>query len=382
MSSSSNHSILYGKSTLQIGASHFSQPIGFWKKSYQSLFSNSCIFGDNRAKIYIASLSVGTCTRPFNAVLCKPEMTDLLNQILYAVEKTHLSNREICKEIEKLCKSSNNVSEIAHLLQFLRSKQIFLGSDAYNILLSATSESREIELSVAIFKDILVSSKGMSSKSYFNVAKAFASTDDCSLLLDFVKEISQLTSHCGVLVLNRMIYAFAECRQIEKALSIFRHMEVLECKPDVVTYNTVIGLLGRAGMVDDMLGEFASMKRANLVPDTVTYNTLLNSFKKIGRLDLCLVYMREMDENGLIPDLRTYAALIESFGQSGNVEEALRLFCAMKRSQVRPSIYIYRSLINNLKKMGKLNDAASLIDEMNHSLPILIGPKDFKRRNR
>ena len=102
----------------------------------------------------------------------------------------------------------------------------------------------------------------------------------------------------------------------------------------------------------------------------------------MGRLDLCLVYMREMNENQLTPDLRTYTALIESFGRSGNVEEALGLFSAMKNEQVRPSIYIYRSLINNLKKMGKLEAASLLVNEMNNSLPNLVGPKDFKRKNR
>uniref|UniRef100_A0A803N7L7 Aminotransferase-like plant mobile domain-containing protein n=1 Tax=Chenopodium quinoa TaxID=63459 RepID=A0A803N7L7_CHEQI len=281
--------------------------------------------------------------RPFATNSSPDELgltNDLLNHILCTLENTDICNRKICNGIERLCRSGN-VSAITKLLQFSHEKHIFLAPDAYNILLAATSEWQDVELSLVIFKELLVSSKGMSSKSYFNLAKAFAITDDHSKLLNFVREISQLTSHCGALVLNRMIFAFAECRQIEKALKIYDHMKVLECKPDLVTYNTVIGLLGRAGLVDDMLREFASMKKAKIIPDIVTYNTLLNHLQKMGRLDLCLLYMREVDENGLIPDLRTYTALIESFGRSGNIEEALRLFSAMKSRQVRPSIYTY-----------------------------------------
>lgn len=330
---------------------------------------------------------LGSCRASFRSIATQSypdelELTDnLLNHILYAFENTDLSSKEICNDIERLCRSGN-VSAIANLLKILHSRNIFLDPDAYNVLLATTSERRDVELSLAIFKDILLSSKGMSSKPYFNLAKAFEITDDHSLLLNFVREISQLTSHCGVLVLNRMIFAFAECRQIEKALMIFEHMKVLQCKPDLVTYNTTVGLLGQAGLVDDMLREFASMKKASIIPDIVTYNTVLNNLQKMGRLDLCLVYMTEMDESGVIPDLRTYTALIESFGRSGNIEEALRLFSVMKAKQVRPSIYIYRSLINYLKKMGKLKAAASLLDEMNCSLPNLVGPKDFKRKNR
>lgn len=390
--------ILDRKKPLQNNGSYLYQNFGFWNKS-NGLLSNSCVSKDKWNRIYLASLSVGTRRWPFFAILGSsraffktvvttesyphnPEITnDLLNHIVCTIENTAFCDRNICYDIERLCRSGN-VSAIDNLLQFLHDKHIFLDSDAYNILLAATSERSDIEHSLVIFKDILVSSKGMSQKSYFNLAKAFVNTDDGSLLLKFVREISQLTSHCGVLVLNRMIFAFAECRQIDKALLIFDHMKVSECKPDLVTYNTIIGLLGRAGLMDDMLQEFASLKKANITPDIVTYNTLLNNLQKLGRLDLCLVCMREMDKNRLIPDLRTYTALIESFGRSGNIEEALRLFTAMKSREVQPSIYIYRSLINNLKKMGKLKAAGVLLDEMNHSLPYLVGPKDFKRKSR
>ncbi|XP_021750730.1 pentatricopeptide repeat-containing protein At1g11900 [Chenopodium quinoa] len=370
-----------GKSSLIIGGSHLHKTIGFGGKlSGRNIASVGTrmwpffpILGSSRAPF-----------RPFATNSSPDELgltNDLLNHILCTLENTDICNRKICNGIERLCRSGN-VSAITKLLQFSHEKHIFLAPDAYNILLAATSEWQDVELSLVIFKELLVSSKGMSSKSYFNLAKAFAITDDHSKLLNFVREISQLTSHCGALVLNRMIFAFAECRQIEKALKIYDHMKVLECKPDLVTYNTVIGLLGRAGLVDDMLREFASMKKAKIIPDIVTYNTLLNHLQKMGRLDLCLLYMREVDENGLIPDLRTYTALIESFGRSGNIEEALRLFSAMKSRQVRPSIYTYRSLICNLKKMGMLSAAASLLDEMNLSLTNLVGPKNFKRKNR
>ncbi|XP_057540964.1 pentatricopeptide repeat-containing protein At1g11900 [Amaranthus tricolor] len=355
-------------------------------------FYQSIGFSRNSCLTPVKVKYVGTRVWPLFAILgsfrvvtksynCYPETTnDLLNHILYSVENNALSNKEIRVEIERLCKSAS-VSTIANLRNLLHSRHIFLDYEAYNILLAAASERNDLELSLDIFKDILVSSKGMSSKSYFHLAKAFVNSDDHSKLLNFVREIYQL-SHCGVLVLNRMIFAFGECRQIEKALMIFDHMKVIECEPDLVTYNTVLGLLGRAGRVDDMLQEFDSMKNAKISPDIVTYNTLLNNLQKMGRLDLCLVYMREMNENQLTPDLRTYTALIESFGRSGNVEEALGLFSAMKNEQVRPSIYIYRSLINNLKKMGKLEAASLLVNEMNNSLPNLVGPKDFKRKNR
>ncbi|KAH9621072.1 hypothetical protein KSS87_004532 [Heliosperma pusillum] len=347
--------------------------------------------------IYIASLLSGVQILPLFAVpgsfdgsvksivtqsySDKADAADeIVEQVISTIESTS-SNKEICNEIGRLCKSES-VSAITKLLQHLHNKQVVLSFNALDILLSATSKQNDIELSLQVFQDLLVFSDCLSSKSYGNLARAFANTDDCELLLKFVRDISDGTLHHKVLILNRIIYGFAEARQIEKALTIYGYMKDSTCKPDLITYNTIIWILGRAGKLDDMLLEFASMKEADVVPDIVTYNTLLNKLIKFGRIDLCVVYMREVDEKGLILDLRTYTALIESFGRSGQTDQAMKLFDSMKHRNVRPSIYIYRSLINNLKKMGKLKAAASLFSEMNDSLPNLIGPKDFKRKNR
>ncbi|KAK9285199.1 hypothetical protein L1049_024387 [Liquidambar formosana] len=311
------------------------------------------------------------------------EVTDeAFNQILSAIENDPISCREICSiYIDKLCKVGN-LSTATRLLQSLRCKHIFLSPSAYNLLLAAAGEGNDIDLLSQTFKDLLTSRQSLSSTSYLNLAKAFLKENDCVLLLKFVREISELTFPRSAIVVNRIIYAFAKCMQIDKALLIFDHMKSLKCKPDLITYNTVLEILGRAGRVDEMLHEFASMKEANMVPDIISYNTLINSLRKVGRLDLCLVFFREMGESGLEPDLRTYTALIESFGRLGNIEESLRLFSEMKQRRIRPSIYIYRSLINNLKKMGKLDLAMTFSEEMNSCLSDLVGPKDFKRKYR
>ncbi|XP_062152718.1 pentatricopeptide repeat-containing protein At1g11900 [Alnus glutinosa] len=306
---------------------------------------------------------------------------EVLNQILTTIENAPKPNGEICTAyVDKLCEAGN-LSAAARLLQSLRDKHNFRSPKAYNLLLGAASERHDIELLSQVFKDLLVSQGSLSSTSYLYVAKAFAKTSDGIQLLRFVKEVSAMTSPSAT-VINRIIFAFAECGQVDKALLIYDLIKSLSCKPDLITYNTILDILGRAGRTDEMLHEFASMKGAGIVPDFVSYNTLLNNLRKVGRVDLCLVYFRDMGENGVEPDLLTYTALIESFGRSGNIEESIRLFKEMKLRQIRPSIYVYRSLIKNLKKIGKLELAMKYLEEMNSCLTDLAGPNDFKRRRR
>ena len=308
----------------------------------------------------------------------------VLNEILAAIatENSSRSASEICiGHIDKLCRSGN-LSAAASFLKSLHDKHKFISSNAYNVLFAAANEKDDIGILSQVFIDAIRFSESLPPTSYLHIAEAFSKMKDCIQLLRFIKDVVELTFP-SLKVPNRIIFAFAEYREIDKALLIFDQIKSLKCKPDLIMYNIILDILGRAGRVDKMLHEFSSLKEAGVSPDVVSYNTLLNSLKKVGRVDMCSVYFKEMVDNRVRPDLLTYTALIDCFGRSGNVEESLRLFSEMKAKQIRPSIYIYRSLVNNLRKMGKLEMAMSLLKEMNScTLSDLASPKDFKRNGR
>lgn len=309
------------------------------------------------------------------------EVTDeVLSRILATIENAPRPSREISTAVSKLCQTGN-LSAAAKLLQSLCNKHISVNPKAYNLLLGAASERHDIALLSQVFKDLLVSRQSLSSTSYLNFAKAFTKTNDVVQLRIFVKEVSALTSPSATVV-NRLISAFAECGQVDKALLIYDLIKNLKCEPDLITYNTILDILGRVGRTDEMLHQFACMKEAGIVPDVISYNTLLNNLRRVGRLDLCLAYFREMSENGIEPDLLTYTALIEIFGRSGNIEECIRLFKEMKLRQIRPSTYVYRTIIQTSKKIGKVELAMQYLGEMNSCLSDLAGPNDFKRKKR
>lgn len=308
------------------------------------------------------------------------QIDDFLNQILSKIERSpDLASEISSTEIEKLCRD-NNISSALILFQSLRDRHVFLKSNAYNLLLIAAYEANNIRLVTQIFKEFLISNKPISGTSYLNFAKAFKDINDDNTILSFINSVSDLIFPRSATVINRIIYAFDICGQMEKALLIYKHMKRLKCKPDLITYNTVLGILGRVGRGDEMLCEFNLMKEAELIPDIVSYITLINTFRKLGRFDICSVFLEEVRERGLKLDLRTYTSLIDCFGHCGNIEESLRLLNEMKHIRIKPSIYIYRSLINNAKKLGKIELALRLLEEMNASLHSLVGPKDFKKK--
>ncbi|KAK8617420.1 hypothetical protein V6N13_080336 [Hibiscus sabdariffa] len=359
-------------------------------------FSSSLVRGLGTHN-YFTSISVGfPCIRLFYPIVSKivgnynslatqaaPDdeglADEFLNQILATYRNTPNSSREKCNAyVHNLCKAGN-LSMAIRLLQSLRDKNIFVPI-AYETLLAAAAERNQIDISFEVFKDLLVFHRQLSSACYLNLARSCADTNDRTALIRYVKQVSELAFPNNTIVINRIIFAFGECRQIEKALLIFNQMKGFGCKPDVITYNTILDILGRVGRVDEMVYEFTTMKEAGFVPDFITYNTLLNNLRKVGRLDMCLLFFREMGDSGIEPDLITFREMIEVFGRSGNTEVALKLFSEMKQRNIRPSIYIYRSLIDILKKAGKLDLAMSFSEEMNLSISDLSGSEDFKRK--
>ncbi|KAK1414391.1 hypothetical protein QVD17_30135 [Tagetes erecta] len=308
-----------------------------------------------------------------------------LDEIGFELLKTKpVSVKTLCtNHINQLCQN-RKLRAAARLLQLLRDKHAINSLPAYNLLLAAACEKNDTQIASNVFKDMLVNHLPMNSTTFFNVAKAISKSNDLSLAPSFVKEISQLVNSASVTVfINRFIYAFADCGHVHNAMLVFDHMRTFKLKPDLVTYNTVLGILGKAGRVDEMLNVFASMKTAeDIDPDIFSYNTLLHSLRRVGRFDLCVVVITEMGKVGLQPDLITYTALIECFFKSGNIEESVRLFQHMKSGDVRPSVYIYRSLVNNLNKLGKSELAVKFLEEMNERGDDLVGPKDFKPKNR
>ncbi|XP_024988444.1 pentatricopeptide repeat-containing protein At1g11900 isoform X3 [Cynara cardunculus var. scolymus] len=271
----------------------------------------------------------------------------VLGEIVSELQKCPSSVMESCtNHISKLCRKKK-LRAAAKLLQLLRDEHAINSLPAYNLLLAVACEENDTGIVSLIFKDMLVNHLLMNSTTYFNVAKAISKSNDLTLVLIFVKEILELICTGSVTVVNRIIYAFADCGHVHNAILVFDHMKSLKCEPDLITYNTMLGIFGKTGQVDEMLNVFASMKKVNIAPDIVSYNTLLNSLRKVGRFDFCVVLTVEMGKVGLQPDLRTYTALIECFLRSGKSELALKF-----------------------------------LEEMNECEGDLVGPKDFKQKSR
>ncbi|KAF3321870.1 hypothetical protein FCM35_KLT14086 [Carex littledalei] len=304
---------------------------------------------------------------------------------------TKADNQEVSKElnlskvadfkmciasIEKLCEIGNH-SAAVHLLRELTDKHAHICVRIYNRLLNSAIEANDFNLFTEVFKYLLLSSSPPNLNSYTSVAKSFQVVLDSEKILNFIRDLCEITKDREPTVMNQIIFAIAHSGQMEKAMLVFGELKKMNSNLDLVTFNTVLGILGKAGLVDQMLSEFEAMKDLGFSPDATTYNTIINSLSRLGMFKMCKEFAREMSEKGIDMDLRTYTALIDSLGRAGLIKDSINLFEEMKRCQ-RPSVYVYRALISNLKKAGNSELALKISNEMEMSFSELLGPRDFK----
>jgi pentatricopeptide repeat protein len=278
--------------------------------------------------------------------------------------------------IEKLCKIGN-LSAAVHLLRELTDKPAHISVSIYNSLMNSAIDANDFNLFSEVFKYLLLSRSAPNVNSYGSVAKAFEMVLDSEKILNFIRDLCEITKDREPTVMNQIIFAMADSGQMDKAMLVFKELKMMNSNFDLVTFNTVLGILGKAGLVDQMLSEFEAMKDLGFSPDIITYNSIINSLRRLGKFKTCIDVAREMSGKGIEMDLITYTALIDSLGRAGLIKDAISLFERMKQFQ-RPSIYVYRALISNLRKAGNFELAMKLSNEMELNFSQLLGPGDFK----
>lgn len=96
-----------------------------------------------------------------------------------------------------------------------------------------------------------------------------------------------------------MILAYGQHGLGEKALTLFRSMQVSSFQPDAITFVSVLSACGYAGLVDEGLHIFYSMEREfNIQPSTEHYCCVADMLGKVGRVYEAYEFIEQLGEMG------------------------------------------------------------------------------------
>ncbi|WCJ25693.1 Pentatricopeptide repeat (PPR) superfamily protein [Euphorbia peplus] len=148
------------------------------------------------------------------------------------------------------------------------------------------------------------------------------------------------SGNSSVLLGNALIYMYAKCGSIERALDVFKGMRV----KDVSTWNSVIVGLAFHGDGEDSIKLFAEMQKLrDIKPDEITFIGVLVACSHVGKVEQGRWYFNLMqDEYKIEPNERHYGCMVDLLGRAGLLNEAFEFIDSMK---IKPNAVIWRTLL-------------------------------------
>lgn len=136
----------------------------------------------------------------------------------------------------------------------------------------------------------------------------------------------------NVVCWTALISGFVDNQKPNKALQVFRQMQIGNVEPDQVTLTVALSACVDLGALE--MGEWIHTyvnRRKELSKDLCLINALINMYAKCGDIEIA----RRLFDSTKKKDVTTWTSMIVGHALHGQAEEALGLFAAMKEENKR-----------------------------------------------
>jgi pentatricopeptide repeat protein len=194
---------------------------------------------------------------------------------------------------------------------------------------------------------------------------------------------------------NAVILGYSNCQQGQKALELFRQMQLEGLEPNLVTFIAVLSACANVGALDegrtvheqiiqsgcesnpgvcshliDMYARCGSIEDAsrlfNMMPtrDIVAWNGMILGHVKCGQgqkaLDLC----QEMQQEGVQPDSITFMGVLNAYASIGAIDKGRHVHKQIIQSGYELDVGVGSCLVDMYAKCGCIEDASRLFKRM------------------
>ncbi|KAI9030177.1 hypothetical protein CLU79DRAFT_734433 [Phycomyces nitens] len=154
----------------------------------------------------------------------------------------------------------------------------------------------------------------------------------------------------------------------EMALDELKRVNI---RPSTRDYNTCIAIEVRQNRFDKALDMFKRMNIEGVQPDVFSYTIVIDAIVKDNTQEPMIAYelFEEMKSRGIHPDVVLYTSLISLYSRENDLSKVMNIFMDMKRSRVKPNLFTFNTIIGSLlnKKTVETKDinfADSLWEQM------------------
>ncbi|KAL1197993.1 Pentatricopeptide repeat-containing protein [Cardamine amara subsp. amara] len=227
---------------------------------------------------------------------------------------------------------------------------------SWNVTIRGFSESENPKDSILIYKQML--RYGFESRPdhftfpvLFKVCANLALSRLGQMILGHVLKLRlELISH----VHNASIHMFASCGEMDNARKVFDESPVR----DLVSWNSLINGYKKIGEAEKAIQVYKEMEIEGVDPDDVTMIGLVSSCSMLGNLNLGKEFYEYVKGNELRMTVPLANALMDMFSKCGDIHEARRIFDKLEKR----TIVSWTTMISGYAICGLLDVARKLFD--------------------
>lgn len=158
-----------------------------------------------------------------------------------------------------------------------------------------------------------------------------------------------------------ILSACAEKRLLSLGKKIHHHIMENNCPQNIFLKNTLINMYGRCGSLEKAIEIFKSIEVSET--DIHTWNVMISAFAVNGKGKEALNLFEQMQREGRQPDEITMIHILNAYNNLGLVQEALDIFYNLEsKFKTKPNAKHCNIIVYGLSRVGRLQDAEDFID--------------------
>ncbi|GFQ03959.1 pentatricopeptide repeat-containing protein at1g71460 chloroplastic [Phtheirospermum japonicum] len=179
-------------------------------------------------------------------------------------------------------------------------------------------------------------------------------------VLDYSVKLFDKMERKNVIAWTAMIQCYMELKCLDKAIRVFRLMQLSEHRPDSVTIARMLNVCGELKV--KMLGKeiHGQALRRDLESVPFVSAEIVKMYGNLGESDLAKLAFDAVSVKGSM----MWTAVIEAYGCNGRYEESIRLFKKMVSDGFSPNQFTFKVVLEVCREGGFADDALSFFTLM------------------
>ena len=229
---------------------------------------------------------------------------------------------------------------------------------SYNAMISGYTCNNEIESSVRLFKELLVSGEKVNSSSIVGLIPVFSPFGYLSLSR-CIHGFCTKSGFSNSSVSTALTTVYSRLNEIESARLLFDESS----EKSLASWNAMISGYAQNGLTEKAISLFKEMQKCDVRPNPVTVTSILSACAQLGALSLGKWVHDLINREGFESNIFVSTALIDMYAKCGSITEAQRLFIMMPEKNA----VTWNAMISGYGLHGYGHEALEVFNEMLHS---------------